>query len=184
MNISTITTGTKIKTGPGPIIGTRNDWDQDQDQSSGPEITGTGTGPGPGPKTFSESWVNWKFITLNVLTKRKYNDDDAGHAGIYLKKLNLNTYLKLLKCLMYALFDLATCPPHATLHNSKVAPRVDRSGQSLSSWGGVTRQIMPAVSWPDILLQGVSTSGCSTLTFRQFWFTIKMIFSRALRVKR
>ena len=57
--------GPKFKTGPGPIIGTRNDWDWYWDQSSGPEMTGTGTGtgpgtgtgrgtsPGPGPETFS-----------------------------------------------------------------------------------------------------------------------------------
>ena len=46
-------TRTKIKTGPGPIIGTRKD--REWDQSSGPEITETGTGtcPGPGPETFS-----------------------------------------------------------------------------------------------------------------------------------
>ena len=35
--------GSKIKTGPGPIIRTRNYWDQDQ--SSGPEMTAIGTGP-------------------------------------------------------------------------------------------------------------------------------------------
>ena len=50
-------TGTKIKTGPRPIIGTRNDRDRDQYQSSGPVMTGTGTGtgpsPGPGPGTGS-----------------------------------------------------------------------------------------------------------------------------------
>ena len=42
MNISTRTTRTKIKTGPGPepIIGTRNE--RDRDQFSGTEITGTG----------------------------------------------------------------------------------------------------------------------------------------------
>ena len=38
-----------MKTGPGPIIRTRNDWDGDREQSSGSEMTG----PGPGPETFS-----------------------------------------------------------------------------------------------------------------------------------
>ena len=55
MNISTRTTGTKIKTvpGQGPIIRTRDD--QDRDLSSGPEMTGTGPAPGTVPvlETFS-----------------------------------------------------------------------------------------------------------------------------------
>ena len=84
MNISTRTTGTKIKTGPGqgPIIGIRNDRDWDRDKSSGPEMTGIGTGPGTGtgPETFSADELNDADVVAEADKAVKAKKDAVGYS--------------------------------------------------------------------------------------------------------
>ena len=69
------------KTGLGPIIGTRNDWDRDQ--SLGLEMTRTnpgtipGTVPGPGPETFSAViWIS--IISLSCKSRQGHFNAHIG----------------------------------------------------------------------------------------------------------